>query len=93
MDIPVVAKFYNGWSHTDPILEAPMRGNHLYHGDIFDLVCLWTLRTQSNEDGAVCEPTEPPKSATVVSFDQSHPKLRSICPNLLVELARICNPF
>jgi len=89
MDIPVVTKFYNGWSHTDPILEAPMRGNHLYHCDIFDLVCLWSDGMELCKHGAVCESVEP----TLVAFDQSHPKLQSICPKVLVELARICNPF
>eukprot|EP00550_Attheya_septentrionalis_P005063 CAMPEP_0198280356 /NCGR_PEP_ID=MMETSP1449-20131203/436_1 /TAXON_ID=420275 /ORGANISM="Attheya septentrionalis, Strain CCMP2084" /LENGTH=460 /DNA_ID=CAMNT_0043975681 /DNA_START=298 /DNA_END=1680 /DNA_ORIENTATION=- len=35
-------KLYEGWSHTDLILEAPMGGDHTFHRDIFNLVELWT---------------------------------------------------
>jgi hypothetical protein len=42
LKIPALSKIYPGWSHTDPILEKPMLGNHLYHRDIYELVCLWT---------------------------------------------------
>eukprot|EP00586_Coscinodiscus_wailesii_P007626 CAMPEP_0172522920 /NCGR_PEP_ID=MMETSP1066-20121228/293384_1 /TAXON_ID=671091 /ORGANISM="Coscinodiscus wailesii, Strain CCMP2513" /LENGTH=232 /DNA_ID=CAMNT_0013305959 /DNA_START=539 /DNA_END=1240 /DNA_ORIENTATION=+ len=35
-------KLYKGWSHTDPILEAPMDGDQRLHIDIYNLVKLWT---------------------------------------------------
>ena len=39
---PISFKLYPSWSHTDPILEAPFAGNHLFHRDVYDLVKLWT---------------------------------------------------
>eukprot|EP00577_Skeletonema_sp_RCC1716_P020312 CAMPEP_0113387116 /NCGR_PEP_ID=MMETSP0013_2-20120614/8365_1 /TAXON_ID=2843 ORGANISM="Skeletonema costatum, Strain 1716" /NCGR_SAMPLE_ID=MMETSP0013_2 /ASSEMBLY_ACC=CAM_ASM_000158 /LENGTH=306 /DNA_ID=CAMNT_0000269991 /DNA_START=563 /DNA_END=1479 /DNA_ORIENTATION=+ /assembly_acc=CAM_ASM_000158 len=42
LQIPALSKMYPGWSHTDPILEKPMLGNHLYHRDIYEMVRLWT---------------------------------------------------
>ena len=42
LQIPAQSMIYPAWSHTDPILEKPMLGNHLYHRDIYELVCLWT---------------------------------------------------
>ena len=33
---------YDGWSHTDGILEMPMNANHRFHKDIFDAVKNWT---------------------------------------------------
>lgn len=48
LHIPAQSKIYPGWSHTDPILEKPMVGNHSYHHDIYDLVCLWTAGGSSS---------------------------------------------
>lgn len=33
---------YDGWTHTDAILEAPMDGNHRFHADILKAVSFWT---------------------------------------------------
>lgn len=33
---------YQGWSHTDGILEMPMNANHRFHKDVFDSVQHWT---------------------------------------------------
>jgi len=48
LQIPAQSRIYPAWSHTDPILEKPMLGNHLYHRDIYELVCLWTGGSRSN---------------------------------------------
>jgi hypothetical protein len=42
LQIPALSKMYPGWSHTDPILEKPMLGNHTYHRDVYELVRRWT---------------------------------------------------
>ena len=132
---------YSGWSHTDPILEAPMRGNHLYHRHIYDLVCLWTFgqmgtnvckdydfvndgeNTNSesrkcsniyyasvykgyngnacnvnensiiNGEGNVTLKSRPSSTPQMSMFNEEHPMLRPICPRVLVEIARFCNPF
>ena len=76
--IPTETKMYKDWTHTDPILEAPMKGNHLYHKDVYQLVRLWTDNVQSHHTTA---------------FDEKHPILLPICPSVLVEAARFCNPF
>lgn len=97
LQIPVETKLYKEWSHTDPILEAPMRGNHLYHRDIYEMVCLWTSESNSNGlngfdnmNGSACNE---PKSQPMPAFDDRHLMLKPICPRVLVDLARICNPF
>ncbi|KAL7455819.1 hypothetical protein ACHAWC_007339 [Mediolabrus comicus] len=46
LKVSVDSRMYQGWSHTDPILEKPMLGNHLYHRDIYELMCLWTKRSE-----------------------------------------------
>lgn len=33
---------YEGWSHTDPILEGPMEADHRFHRDLFETVREWT---------------------------------------------------
>ena len=76
LKVPTDVRMYKGWTHTDPILEAPMRGNHLYHRDIYELVRTWTGDDEAME-----------------VWDDGHPMLRPICPTLLVEAARVCNPF
>ena len=88
LKIPNEAKLYEGWTHTDPILEAPMRGNHLYHRGIYELVCTWT-----NSHFPRCANGEKIGKNTTVHFDEKHPMLQPICPSVLVEAARFCNPF
>lgn len=52
LQIPALSKMYPGWSHTDPILEKPMLGNHLYHRDVYELVRRWTGgRSTKTDDG------------------------------------------
>merc|ERR1712196_644420 len=48
----VATKFYDKWSHTDPILEGPMGGEHQLHKDVFDVVIKWT-QSKTNED-SIC---------------------------------------
>ena len=91
LDIPVVSKVYDEWSHTDPILEKPMAGNHTYHADIHELVCLWTTvddTTSAKDDNGTDKDKNLP-----LEFDLSHPILRPICPLILVNAGRYCNPF
>ena len=90
LDLPSVSKVYEDWSHTDPILEKPMAGDHTYHRDIHELVCLWTAvdNTSRDNDGASDRDENLP-----LVFDLSHPILRPICPLMLVNAGRYCNPF
>jgi len=74
---------YEGWSHTDPIIEAPMEGNHRYHRDLYNLICKWTRSSSSDDDD---DDELPP-------FDESHTMLKPICPSVMVNWARTCNPF
>jgi len=94
LDIPTETRFYHGWSHTDPILEAPMRGDHTYHRDIYELVRTWTAGDSSSdsreESGVGNDRRTLPNTSP---FDEKHPMLRPICPSMLVEAARFCNPF
>lgn len=38
----IKVSLYEGWSHTDPILEGPMDADHRFHKDLFDVVVEWT---------------------------------------------------
>ena len=106
--IPCEHKFYNGWTHTDPILEAPMRGNHLYHRDVYNLVRLWTCTSSektkngfaTHHNGHAIQCTHDNSSlegirlpTTMPDLNENHPMLQPICPSPLVDIARICNPF
>ncbi|KAL3908414.1 MAG: hypothetical protein SGARI_003075 [Bacillariaceae sp.] len=84
---PVEFKLYPSWSHTDPILEAPFAGNHLFHRDVYDLVQLWT-KDDNKAEGEVKD-TE----SLLLPFDENHSACATICPLPLVKIARICNPF
>lgn len=89
LKIPTETKMYQGWTHTDPILEAPMRGNHTYHRDIYHLVSLWTGSVYSSSylHG------DQTGHMNIKTMDERHPMLQPICPSVLVEAARFCNPF
>ena len=90
LQIPTETKLYKGWSHTDPILEAPMCGDHSYHGDIYELVCMWT---GGNSFPYMDGKKKNDQRHETKIFDERHPMLRPICPSVLVEAARFCNPF
>jgi len=42
--VNVTTRYYPGWSHTDPIIEAPMEGDHTLHRDVYNFVKFWTTR-------------------------------------------------
>ena len=71
------ALVYEGWSHTDGILESPMKGDHRLHKDIFDRVMLWTIE---NEDERW-------------DFDSSVRLCHPLSPTSMVNLGRVVNPF
>ena len=88
-------KLYPSWSHTDPILEAPFAGNHLFHRDVYDLVKSWTISSNGADTffrkGA--EENATTTTEILLPFDETHPACRQICPLFLVQIARSCNPF
>lgn len=88
---PLEFKLYPSWSHTDPILEAPFAGNHLFHREVYELVKVWTATSQPGfgEDGTMGKD----KGEHLLPFDDTHPACRKICPLWLVQIARFCNPF
>lgn len=69
-----------------------MRGNHLYHKDVYDLVRAWTSRN-NNLDGSEHKCEDCCECAMLPDLDEGHSMLKPICPSVLVEIARICNPF
>lgn len=40
--IPVECVLYDGWSHTDPILEGVFDADHRFHRDLYELLQRWT---------------------------------------------------
>jgi len=82
---------YEGWSHTDPILEAVMMADHRFHRDLYHKLCQWTTTTTTT---------------TTIATDNNHniydyqqewndnlPECQPLCPTWMVQMARFCNPF
>jgi acetyl esterase/lipase len=62
---------YQGWSHTDAILEMPMNANHRFHKDVFRAVQQWTSSTDlewPDQDAVITKRLCP---AWLVSLGQS----------------------
>ena len=76
---------YQKWSHTDPILEAPMSGNHRFHRDVHNFVRHWTTRLDTTLGGR--------KDAELMPFDEAKPECRPICPGPLIAAGRLLNPL
>jgi len=99
LQIPTDVKLYEGWTHTDPILEAPMRGDHTYHRDVYEMVCKWTTGKGKTATSKLSHANKEKKcqigqrEAEDVFDERHHPMLQPICPSVLVEAARFCNPF
>jgi len=76
--IRVSSKCYEDWSHTDPIIESPMMGDHIFHSDVYDFV-----RKCTEDEG----------DEVMVPFDETLPACKPICLSPLVSLGRFFNPF
>jgi prenylcysteine alpha-carboxyl methylesterase len=75
--VPVQFHMYEGWSHTDPILEGPMDADHRFHRDVYAAVQEWTVDNEW--------PEECPLDSQGVQ--------RRLCPHTMIRLARFFNPF
>jgi len=78
-ELGVVSEYiaYEGWSHTDPILEAVMMADHRFHADLYARLYKW-----------MGMPSSIPKE-----LDDSIPECQPLCSDTLVQAARFCNPF
>lgn len=74
---------YEGWSHTDPILEAIMDSDHRFHADLYDRLYKWT-----NPKSTVGN-----KSVLAAQLDDSIPECARLCPAPMIRAARFVNPF
>ena len=71
---------YHGWSHTDAILEGPMRADHRFHEHVLQAVQEWAQYDFDKTD--ICLPRDP-----------NHPSIHRLCPELLVKIGRFFMPF
>jgi prenylcysteine alpha-carboxyl methylesterase len=78
--VPVQFHMYEGWSHTDPILEGPMDADHRFHRDVYAAVQEWTDHMAADD-----WPEECPLDSQGVQ--------RRLCPHTMIRLARFFNPF
>ena len=95
---------YDGWSHTDPILEGPMDADHRFHRDIFESVKEWTT-TAAAATTVTTITTEVTTTSTSTPLDdqtlqvggewpENDPIIvRRLCPHVLIQIGRYCNPF
>ena len=96
--VRVTSKNYEGWSHTDPIIERPMNGVHTFHRDVYDFVRQWasvgagSKGLPSNSEKAN-EGEGDHDTPTMMPFDDSLPVCKPICWGGLVSVGRFCNPF
>jgi prenylcysteine alpha-carboxyl methylesterase len=91
---------YEGWSHTDPILEGPMDADHRFHRDIFDSVVEWSFCTSADDFGrnddtssaaALVWPGEPSDNVTMNPHTPT--VMRRLCPHIMVQAGRLFMPF
>jgi prenylcysteine alpha-carboxyl methylesterase len=74
-DDQVTFTSYEGWSHTDAILEGPLDADHRFHCDVFHDVQEWT-------------------DSFNLTWPEQDPSIKyRLCPHLLVQAGRFCNPF
>eukprot|EP00797_Seminavis_robusta_P032012 Sro705_g190260.1 Isoprenylcysteine alpha-carbonyl methylesterase ICME (300) ;mRNA; r:4054-4953 len=78
---------YDGWSHTDPILEAIMEADHRFHCDLYDRLYQSIQKKRNNSSREQLSSSMPPK------LDDTLPECAQLCPSPLVKAARFCNPF
>jgi acetyl esterase/lipase len=79
---------YEGWSHTDPILEGPMDADHRFHSNIFAAARDW-IRADDDDDGSAH-----PDSKNIHWPDEAtSPVMKRLCPHFLVRMGRFCMPF
>jgi acetyl esterase/lipase len=81
-NIDATFHMYDGWSHTDPILEGPMDADHRFHRDIFDAVVEWTNDTEHLQWPEHDDSNHPPNRV-----------MRRLCPHALVQAGRFFMPF
>lgn len=74
---------YDGWSHTDPILEGIMDSDHRFHADLYDRLYKWTANKSNSKN----------RGLMVRHLDESIPECRKLCPSPLIRAARFVNPF
>lgn len=78
--VAVQFHMYEGWSHTDPILEGPMDADHRFHRDVYAAVQEWTEHMAADDWPETC-----PLDSQGVQ--------RRLCPHTMIRLARFFNPF
>jgi acetyl esterase/lipase len=85
---------YEGWSHTDPILEAIMMADHRFHADLYDRLYQWTSsQSTAATTTAMQQQASASKRVIPLQLDDSIPECQPLCPTCLVQAARFCNPF
>ena len=98
----VTFKSYDGWSHTDPILEGPMDADHRFHRDIFESVKEWTsatttttaITTTTTEGTTTTTPHDDQTLLGEGEWPENDPIItRRLCPHVLIQAGRFCNPF
>lgn len=111
----VLCKVYEGWSHTDAILEGPLSGSNRLFKDMISSIYSHTefpyrgrastfhgLNSQQQEQSSIINKgliskfnayKERLKNKKYAPKPKKHPLNEPMVPKLLVEIARIVNPF
>jgi acetyl esterase/lipase len=91
---------YEGWSHTDPILEGPMDADHRFHYDIVTTVQDWIRKADNNDNADVNRFTNPNSNNNNYNIHwpgdeeaTSLPVMKRLCPHFLIQMGRFCMPF
>ena len=78
---------YDGWSHTDPILEGPMDADHTFHYDLFCDVRRWTSRSPQQQH-------QQQQELRLTWPNDDDPVIRDrLCPHFMVVAGRFFMPF
>lgn len=68
---------YDGWSHTDPILESPFDADSRFHKQLFDDVREWSKNPQVQLTWSTDDP--------LIN--------NRLCPHFMIQAGRYFNPF
>ena len=90
--VPLRTSYYAGATHTDPIIEGPLKGSHRLVNDLMQMI----QENADSEQTAADEANDCADGVSLIPLAQDNAKetdVSPLVPVLLVNIGRYCNPF